>query len=88
MFDDALEEQWKSMIHAGYSEEQINLAKQRKRDKERVRVYEYMVQQHVLINEILDYNITHQTSNIKYESRCATLCMSKINFAQQLLSST
>ena len=46
MFDDALEEQWKSMIHAGYSEEQINLAKQRKRDKERVRVYEYMVQQH------------------------------------------
>ena len=46
MFDDALEQQWKSMIHAGYSEEQINLAKQRKRDKENVRIYEYMVQQH------------------------------------------
>ena len=46
MFDDALELQWESMVRAGYSKEQIDLVKQRKKDKENARIYGYMVQQH------------------------------------------
>lgn len=46
MFDYALEQQWKSMAHAGYSKQQIDLARQRKKDKENARIYGYMVQQH------------------------------------------
>ena len=46
MFDDALELQWETMVRAGYSKEQIDLVKQRKKDKENARIYGYMVQQH------------------------------------------
>ena len=46
MFDDALELQWETMERAGYSKEQIDLVKQRKKDTENARIYGYMVQQH------------------------------------------
>jgi hypothetical protein len=46
IFDDAVEEQWKTMILGGYTVEQINQARKRKKDKDDVRIYTYMLKQH------------------------------------------
>ena len=46
IFDDAVEEQWKTMILHGCTEEQINQARKRKKDKDDVRIFTYMLKQH------------------------------------------
>ena len=52
IFDDAIEQQWKSMILHGYTVEQINQARKRKKDKDDVRIYTYMLKQHAWENDI------------------------------------
>ena len=52
IFDDAIEKQWKSMILHGYTVEQINQARKRKKDKDDVRIYAYMLKQHAWENDI------------------------------------
>ena len=52
IFDDAIEKQWKSMILHGYTVEQINQARKRKKDKDDVRIYTYMLKQHAWENDI------------------------------------
>ena len=52
IFDDAIEIHWKSMILHGYTVEQINQARKRKKDKDDVRIYTYMLKQHAWENDI------------------------------------
>lgn len=52
IFDEALELQWKSMILRGYTEEQVNHARQRKKDKDDVRMLSYIVRQHAWETDI------------------------------------
>jgi hypothetical protein len=52
IFDEALELQWKSMLIRGYTEEQVNQARQRKKDKDDVRILSYIVREHAWETDI------------------------------------
>ena len=52
LFDEHLEQQWKSMELRGYSKDQIHQAKVRKREKENVRIYGDIVKQHAWETDI------------------------------------